>query len=83
MSEDELGLLPHVVANADEYLKKRINTFWNELRITDDIGVTSWEVLRPIEREVTECLNKQVPDVSRAMSLTYRAYLLIAGLVDI
>lgn len=53
--------------------------FWNAVRVCGDPGATTWEELETIEREVTSCLARQIPDVEKAESLTARAMRLIAG----
>lgn len=77
------GLSPYLTVRAVHISKEDLIAFWNELRATDDIGETTWEVLEPIEREVTECLDRAPSDIGRAVSLTYKAHLLIAGLVEL
>jgi len=51
--------------------------FWNQLRISDDTGMSSWEELGPLERSVTDCLARS--DLAEAESMTAKAMLLIAG----
>jgi hypothetical protein len=58
---------------------QHIAEFWNRLRVCEEIGRTSWEELEPLEREVTECLSREPPDIDRADSLTAKAMLLIVG----
>ena len=63
---------------------ERIVAFWNRLRLSDDAGRTSWQVLESLEREVTDCLTRRTPsDIERAESLTALAALLIAGLTEL
>lgn len=59
-----------------------ITEFWNELRTHDDPGVTIWEVLEPIERQVADCLAAEPPNLVLAKSLTANAMLLRIGAVD-
>jgi hypothetical protein len=51
--------------------------FWNQLRISDETGMTTWEELAPLERAVTDCLARS--DLAEAESLTAKAMHLIAG----
>jgi hypothetical protein len=74
------GLSPDSFARPDQASIDYFVDFWNDLRTTDDTGRTTWEVLEPLEREVTECLYRG--DVGRAESLTAKAMLLIAGMVE-
>jgi hypothetical protein len=62
---------------------QRIVDWWNELRVTDETGATTWEELGEFERQVTDCLAMRPRDISRAESLTANAMLLIAGLTDL
>lgn len=54
-----------------------IAEFWNQLRISDDVGMTTWEDLAPLERQVTECILGG--DFAKAESLTAEAMHLIVG----
>lgn len=83
MADEKFGDSPHVLLSSEARIKERIVAFWNELRVTEDIGVTSWEVLETIEREVTECLNHAPPDIGRAMTLTLGAQFMVVGLVEL
>ena len=58
---------------------QQIVDFWNELRTCGDPGETTWEVLEPLERQATECLDDDPPDIRGAESITAYAALLIAG----
>lgn len=58
---------------------QRIADWWNSLRVSEDPGATTWEVLDGLEREVTDCLAVEPQDMSRAESLTALAILLVAG----
>ncbi len=62
---------------------KWIVHFWNELRTCGNPGATTWEVLESLERQVTECLDHDPPDIGEAESLTALAALLIAGQNDL
>jgi hypothetical protein len=54
--------------------------FWNQLRISDDTGMTTWDELVPLERKVVECLARS--DLAQAESHTAKAMHLIAGHFD-
>ena len=58
---------------------REISEFWNVVRSCDETGHTSWEVIEPLEREVTEYLASRPPDVARATSTTFKAMLLMSG----
>ena len=64
---------------ASEARRQQIIDFWNVLRTCGDPGATTWEVLEPLERQVTEYLDDDPPDIRGAESLTALAALLIAG----
>jgi hypothetical protein len=83
MATHQNGLSPYADVLAEQVLWDAIIAFWNEIRVTEDTGVTTWETLEPLERLVTECRNQDPPDLGRAMSLTRKAQLLIAGLDDL
>lgn len=55
--------------------------FWNKLRIDDDPGGTTWDVLEPIERRVTDLLyGGTVEEIRLASRLTAKArYLWLGG----
>jgi hypothetical protein len=77
------GLSPLCSLRADQVSWDAIVAFWNEIRTSEDIGVATWEDLEALEREVTECRNQEPPDLGRAVSLTFRAQLAIAGLDEL
>ncbi len=54
--------------------------FWSRLRIEDELGATTWGVLEPLEREVTEALRSDPPDIRRADDATAKAMFLISGI---
>jgi hypothetical protein len=56
-----------------------ISSFWNHLRITDEIGAATWEALEVLERKATDCLAAEPRDVVRARGYTAQAILLISG----
>jgi hypothetical protein len=53
--------------------------FWNALSCESDAGETTWGVLEGLQAQVTECLGKVPPDLTRAESLTALAALLMTG----
>jgi hypothetical protein len=59
-----------------------IADWWSELRTGEDSGATTWEVLDLLERQVTECLMHDPPDLSGAESITAKAALLLNGGFD-
>ena len=61
---------------------RQIVDWWNQLRIGNDSGTTTWEVLDLLERQVMECLRRDPPDLSKAESLTAKAALLMTGGCD-
>ena len=66
-------------SQATDARRQQLIEFWNELRTCDDPGATTWEVLEPLERQVTEYLDHDPPDIRGAESMTAFAALLIAG----
>ena len=58
---------------------QQIIDFWNGLRTSGDPGATTWEVLESLERDVTEFLDRDPPNIRAAQSLTALAGLLMAG----
>jgi hypothetical protein len=62
---------------------QQIVIFWNKLRTSGETGETTWEVLEPLEQQVTECLESDPPDIRRAESLTAKAAFLIEGCSDL
>ncbi len=59
--------------------RSRIINFWNGLRVCGDPGETTWKVLDSLERQVTEYLNHDPPNMKMAESLTATAALAIGG----
>ena len=57
--------------------------FWSRLHIGGDPGETTWEVLDPLELQVTEYLDCDPPNIKKAVSLTVKAALLIEGCSDL
>jgi hypothetical protein len=61
-------------------LVQSIRLFWNDLQISGDTKATTWRALEPIERQVTEHLDRAGPgDVGKAWSLTAQALCLMTG----
>lgn len=60
--------------------RERIVQFWTDLDSCDDTGQTTWEVLGPMQQEVTDCLEKD--DLGKAMSISAKAMLLINGQIE-
>ena len=56
---------------------------WNELRVCEELGETTWETLEPLERQVTEALHHDPPDITSADRLTAQALALIAGCTNL
>jgi hypothetical protein len=75
------GLLPCFDRDGPSEVRQLVE-FWNQVRSCDEQGQTSWETLEMLEREVTECLAQQPPDIDRAQSVTAKAMLLITGQYD-
>jgi hypothetical protein len=72
------GALPGTLLTQREQIDFIVD-FWNALRIDDDPGSTTWEVLEDLERQVTECLDGVLPDIDSAWGLTAQAMLLMTG----
>ena len=70
---------PHVT----DARRQQLIEFWNELRTCGDPGATTWVVLESLERQVTECLDHDPPNVGGAESLTALAALLMMGQGDL
>ncbi len=72
-----LGLPPTLSATDRERIQLVVE-FWN---VTADgqSGETTKEVLEELQREVTDCLYRDPPDINMAERLTARAFHLIAG----
>lgn len=60
--------------------KANLAEFWNRLRVIDDPGGTTWDVLEPIERRVTDLLYGGTDEEIRLASrLTAKASYLWQG----
>ena len=78
----QLDLSPDEADTAEVRIRLMVD-WWNDLRVCDDSGATTWEELDGLEREVTDCLAKKPPDANRAEALTAYAMLLIAGCTEL
>lgn len=76
----KLSALPvELSRKSDRY--QAIVAWWAEVAC-GDMGATSWEVLAAIQDQVTQALTLSPPDIVLAESLTARAMMLTAGLMD-
>ena len=57
-----------------------ISEFWSQINFCEDSGATTWDVLERLQREATEALDQQPPDLKRADAATAEAMLRIAGI---
>lgn len=64
----------------DDDKVRLITDFWNQLRVEDEPGATTWGVLEPLEREVTEAMQQNPPDIRRAQAVTADAMFRISGI---
>ncbi|MDB5337557.1 MAG: hypothetical protein JWN70_3176 [Planctomycetaceae bacterium] len=53
--------------------------FWNNVRMSEDSGATTWEVLERLEMTVTDALSQVPPAIKLAERLTAEACLLMTG----
>ncbi len=58
---------------------QRIVEFWNDVGFRDDAGATTWDVLRSLERVVSESLMNSPPNLPKADAVTARAARLLDG----
>jgi hypothetical protein len=58
-----------------------ISDAWSQICISGETGATDRATLDEIEREVTDALYGPTPDLDRAESLTFKAFLLISGAI--
>jgi hypothetical protein len=72
------GLSPPSRGRFGERIQE-ISDFWSALRVSDELGAANWTVLEPLERQVTEALSHNPPNLAKAESLTAEAMLLITG----
>ncbi len=73
-----VGLSPTLSATDRERIQCLVD-FWNVCTANDDSGETTKEVLEELQREVTDCLYRNPPDIKMAERLTARAFHLIEG----
>jgi hypothetical protein len=59
---------------------REICDFWSRLHVCEETGATTWDVLERLERDATEALAKQPPDLKRADAATAEALLRITGI---
>ena len=78
-SSDVVGLSASVSKRPDGIRSQQLAEFWSRLRVSEELGATTWDVLEPLEREVTEALDQDPPDFIRADSATAKAFCLISG----
>ena len=78
MERDCVGLPPTLSATDRERIQRLVD-FWNAYTADDDSGDTTKEVLEELQREVTDCLYRDPPDMNMAERLTARAFHLIEG----
>jgi hypothetical protein len=58
---------------------RQIVEFWSQVRVGEELGATTWDVLEPLERIATEALDRQFPDLGRAEAATAEALFRISG----
>ena len=58
---------------------RQIVEFWSQLRVSEELGATTWDVLESLERIVTEALAKRRPDLDEAEAATAQALFYISG----
>lgn len=78
MRSDCIGLPPTLSATDRERIQLLVD-FWNGYMADGDSGHTTKEVLEESQREVTDCLYRDPPDISTAERLTARVFHLIEG----
>ena len=69
-----VGLSPGSPRPRSEDKIRQIVDFWNGLRVVEQLGATSWDVLEPLERRVTEALAEIPPDLEEADRATMLAF---------
>ena len=62
---------------------RQITDFWNEIRVCEELGATTWGVLEPLERRVTDALRRSPPDLGSAREATAKALILIYGVQEL
>lgn len=76
------GLSPPSSGQLGKRIQEIID-FWSDLRVSDEVGAANLTVLETLERQVTEALNHNPPDLAKAESLTAMALHLILGNTDL
>lgn len=80
MSESYFNRLPSMkLKTLDDKELSLIAEFWNRLRVCDEVDSTTWKVLEPLERHVTDCLFESPPDLKNARRLTAQAMSIVAS----
>lgn len=81
-SHAHIGVSPvGVRSRGDDWIEPIID-FWNALRVQDQTGATTWDVLEVLERRVTKALEASPPDRFEAESATAEAFGLISGFIN-
>jgi hypothetical protein len=74
-------LSPAVAADLRERIDL-IDQAWYAIETSGDTGVAPWEDLVPLRDRVTECRQRNPPDVETAEAITTRAFMMMQGIVD-
>lgn len=61
---------------------KAIVLFWSEVWNSGCSGATTWEALEDLERQVTEAMDRDPPDLGLAESITAMAQFGISGQIQ-
>lgn len=67
------------LTTADLLKIRWIIEFWDLIRVTEELGATTWGVLERLEREVADALHQDPPDLRKADAATSKAMAHIAG----
>lgn len=70
MRGKESGCPPGEISDELAFRIRLLDDFWRQLGCCDDSGATTREALDQIERQVDQCLYRQVPDIVTAEALT-------------
>lgn len=73
---DDFRSLSSSQTGQDKLKATQIAEFWARLRTCDELDAAMWEVLEPIECQVTECLDRR--RLAEAESLTAQVMILLA-----
>lgn len=79
MSNDKRQLSTSPAQLSSSSRAKQIAEFWNSLRTCEELDTAIWEVLEPIERQVTEYLDRSPPLLTQAESVTAQVMIMLAG----